>query len=338
MHLSRFITLGLCLVLAVGLSGCGKKKTVALPIAPSNALPTSPPMPNINPAAMAVSVNDHVITWGEVLGEMQRLHAAGVKATTVQQAADSLIMRYLLSQTADKSNLPIPPQEITAAMDNMRRQVPTNTTLEAVLRSNGLTEVTFRASLLNTLKVNHLLQQQTQKVTKATDGEINQFVKDNPNLLQVPETASMRIILVATQPADNAASRTTKKSRAEGIRKQLLAGADFAKLAATMSDDPSKTRGGQLPPLQRGVILDAKFETAAFGQKIGEISPVLETRFGFVVLQVQARTPAQTLKLDDLKVKDRVRELTTDRKRRQVLQAYANELRSKAKIVYAKTQ
>ena len=334
----RFITLGLCLMLAAGLSGCGKKKTTALPLSPSNAVPPGPPMPNINPTAMAVSVNGHVITWGEVLGEMQRLHAAGVKATTAQQAADSLIMRYLLSQTADKANLPIPPQEITTAMDNMRRQVPTNTTLEAVLRSNGLTEATFRASLLNTLKVNHLLQQKTEKVTKATDVEISQFVKDNPNLLQVPETASVRIILVATKPADTTASLATQKSRAEGIRKQLLAGADFAKLAATMSDDPSKTRGGQLPPLQRGVIPDALFETAAFGQKIGEISPVLDTHFGLVILQVQARTPAKTLKLDDVKVKDRVREVVTDRKRQQVLQTYANELRSKAKIVYAKTQ
>ncbi|TAN37530.1 MAG: hypothetical protein EPN23_05195 [Verrucomicrobia bacterium] len=331
---STAVLLCAALALAGGLSACGKKKSTPAPASGTSAVAQA--QSRINPQATAVTVDGHLITWGEVLNELQRLRSINTGSATVQQAADNLVLRQLLSQAAEQTKLTVLPQEIAARMDAMRRQVPTNTTLEAVLRSNGITEATFRASIINTLKIDQLLKQHTQKVATATDVEINQFLKDNPNLLHVPETVSVRTILVATQPTDDAATRATKKSRAESIRKQLLGGADFARFAATLSDDPSKIRGGQLPAIQRGVVPDQVFETAAFSQKVGELGPVLETRYGYVLLQVQKRTPGKVLKLGE--VKERVRTLVTDRKRQQVLQDYAKALRAKAKIVYAEAR
>ena len=132
-----------------------------------------------------------------------------------------------------------------------------------------------------------------------TDADLKQFVKENPTFLTVPENVLARTILVATVPSDDAAARKAKKAKAEGLRKQLLAGADFSKLAATMSDDPTRVRGGQLPALRRGQVTDTMFENAAFAQKEGEIGSIIETQYGFVILQVQKHTLANTLKLDD---------------------------------------
>lgn len=324
-----FVCLSLCLGLA--LSGCGKKKDAEPAPLPKLASQQAPAMPN--PSSTAVTVDGFVITWGHIIAEMQRLQQGSAQSVTAQQAADGLVVRRLLSLAAEQSKIVVPAQDIATAINNVRQQVPTNTTLEAVLRSNNVSEAEFRTSVITTLKVNRLLQQEVQKVAPATDADIKQFVKDNPSLLTVPENVTARTILVATLPSDDAAARKAKKTKAEGIRKQLLNGADFGKLAATMSDDPTRTRGGQLPALRRGQVTDKVFENAAFIQKEGEIGPIVETQYGFVILQVQKHVKAGTIKLDE--VKERVRSLVTDNKRQRVVQDFIGGLRAKAKIVYS---
>ena len=323
----------LALALALGLSACGKKKTDTPPGMAGQSAVTRP-----DPQSTAVTVDGYVITWGHIFAEMQRLQQAGSGAVTAQQAADALVVRHLLSVAADQAQIAVTAQDIATAINNVRSQVPTNTTLEAVLRNNNVTETEFRTSIVTTLKVNRLVQQQIQTVPVVTDADIKQFVKENPTLLSVPENVVARTILVAIVPSDDAAARKSKKAKAEGLRKQLLAGADFAKLAMTMSDDPTRTRGGQLPALRRGQVTDTMFEKAVFAQKEGEIGPVTETQYGFVILQVQKHPWPTTLKLEDIKVKERVRTLVTDAKRQRAMQDYIASLRAKAKIVFASTK
>ena len=322
------------LALALSLCACGKKKTETP--APLPGLTGQPATARPEPNATAVTVDGFVITWGHIFAEMQRLQQGGGGPATAQQAADGLVVRHLLSLAADQAKIAVSAQDIATAINNVRLQVPTNTTLETVLRNNNVSDTEFRNSIVTTLKVNRLVQQQVQTVPAVTDADLKQFVKENPTLLHIPESVNARAILVATPPTDNAAARKTKQSRAAGLRKQLLGGADFAKLAATASDDPSRLHGGELPPIQRGMMPDKVFETAAFSQKVGELGPVLDTRYGYVILQVQKRTPVKVIKLDD--VKEKVRAIVTERKYQRVLQDYLADLRAKAKIVYAETK
>jgi parvulin-like peptidyl-prolyl isomerase len=321
------------LALALGLSACGKKKTETPAPLPGLTGQAATARPDAN--ATAVTVDGFVITWGNIFAEMQRLQQAGGGAVTAQQAADGLIVRHLLSLAADQAKIAVSAQDIATAINNVRMQVPTNTTLEAVLNANHVSETEFRTSVVTTLKVNRLVQQQLLTVPAANDADIKQFVKEKPTLLNIPENVVARTILVATVPSDDAAARKAKRTKAEGLRKQLLAGADFGKLAATMSDDPTRVRGGQLPALRRGQVTDTMFENAAFTQKEGEIGPIIETQYGFVILQVEKHTLANTLKLEDAKVKERVREIATDAKRQRAMQEYLSALRAKAKIVFA---
>jgi parvulin-like peptidyl-prolyl isomerase len=324
----------IALALALGLCACGKKKTEAPPaLTPLPGTASQPAPVRPDPKATAVTVDSFVITWGNIYAEMQRLQQAGGGNITAQQAADGLVVRHLLGLAADQAKIVVPAQDIATAINNVRAQVPTNTTLETVLRNNNVSDTEFRNSIITTLKVNRLVQQQVLKVPAVTDADIKQFVKENPALLNVPENVLARTILVATVPSDDAAARKAKKVKAEGIRKQLLAGADFGKLAATLSDDPTRVRGGQLPALRRGQVTDSVFEKAAFSQKEGEIGPITETQYGYVILQVQKHTLAGTLKLDE--VKERVRALVTDTKHQQTVQDFVGTLRAKAKIVYS---
>ena len=85
-------------------------------------------------------------------------------------------------------------------------------------------------------------------------------------------------------------------AKAQEIRKQLAAGADFAKLAAAESDDDgSKSRGGELNFFKHGQMV-APFEQAAFSLKVGEISDPVKTQFGYHIIQVEARKTFEDVK------------------------------------------
>ncbi len=105
----------------------------------------------------------------------------------------------------------------------------------------------------------------------------------------MPERIAARHILVAWSGSEGADKRL-RRSRAEAwrrvleVRSQLADGADFAVLAQEYSDGPSGPRGGDLGPFPRGAMVPL-FERAAFSTATGEITDVVETAFGFHVIQ-----------------------------------------------------
>lgn len=128
-----------------------------------------------------------------------------------------------------------------------------------------------------------------------TDKEIAAFYKAKFNtLFSHPERVRAQHILIAVTPDASAKSRQEAKAKAENVLAQLKKGADFAKLAAQNSDDPgSRDHGGDLGFFQRGQMIKP-FEDAAFSLKPGQISGVVETRFGYHIIKVNEVTPART--------------------------------------------
>lgn len=80
------------------------------------------------------------------------------------------------------------------------------------------------------------------------------------------------------------------KAKAESLRAQLVAGADFAELAKKESDDKgSGANGGELGTFTHGRMVP-EFDQAAFAAKVGEITPVVKTNFGYHIIQVEEHT------------------------------------------------
>ncbi len=75
------------------------------------------------------------------------------------------------------------------------------------------------------------------------------------------------------------------------------------------------------------------FEDAAFSQKKGEIGPVVETDFGYHVIQVLEKNSPKTLKLD-AETKEKITAFLTQQKQQQAFDSLIKGLRDKARIVY----
>ncbi|MFC1462466.1 peptidylprolyl isomerase [Verrucomicrobiota bacterium] len=96
-----------------------------------------------------------------------------------------------------------------------------------------------------------------------------------------------RHILLATGNMTEA-RKARRREEAEEIRRELLNGANFAEMAKKRSDCPSKRKGGDLGTFRMGMMVP-DFEAAAFNQKENEIGPVVETKFGYHIIQVLER-------------------------------------------------
>jgi len=103
-------------------------------------------------------------------------------------------------------------------------------------------------------------------------------------------------VLMKVVPSMDEATKEKLYSRMEEIRKRALAGEDFAELARKYSDCPSKRNGGDLSYFERNGGMVEQFAKAAFALKVGEISPVVETRFGFHVIKVTDRKKGEDRK------------------------------------------
>ena len=89
--------------------------------------------------------------------------------------------------------------------------------------------------------------------------------------------------------AGDPADRQRAMELAEQIRQRLLDGESFSKLAKEYSNDPySSQRGGSLGWSQRGSFTD-KFEDYVWNGPVGEISPIVQTNFGYHIIMVMER-------------------------------------------------
>ncbi len=139
------------------------------------------------------------------------------------------------------------------------------------------------------------------KDVTVSDHDIKQFYEANKDKFKVPEEVRARHILVHVSHNATDEERKKAKEKIGELRERLIKGEDFAKLASEYSDDPgTKKRGGDTDYFARGKMVKP-FENAAFSLKPGEISDIVETKFGYHIIKVEDRREARTMSLDEAK-------------------------------------
>jgi peptidyl-prolyl cis-trans isomerase C len=128
------------------------------------------------------------------------------------------------------------------------------------------------------------LERVRASVPTPSDEEIADYFERNRERFVEAESVTASHILIGVGGQDSAERRAEKRALAESLRQRLLAGEEIAALAREHSTCPSKSKGGSLGTFGRGQMV-GPFEEAAFALRPGQISPVVETGFGYHVIQ-----------------------------------------------------
>jgi len=163
------------------------------------------------------------------------------------------------------------------------------------------------------------VMKEIEKKINVTDAEVKAYFEKNKAEFSEPESVKASHILVKVpQDADEKAWKDAE-AKIKDIKKKLDGGADFAKLAQEMSDDPgSKAKGGDLGFFSKGRMVP-EFEAAAFALKPGEVSQPVKTPFGYHLIKVVEKKDAHEKSFDE--VKDQVKQNLLNQKRREALDA-----------------
>ncbi len=152
-----------------------------------------------------------------------------------------------------------------------------------------------------------------------SDTDIKSYYEQNVNRYTVDEQRRASHILIAVKKEATEAERAVAKSKAQNLLQKLRKNpADFAKLAKENSQDPiSAEHGGDLDFFGKGMMVKP-FEAAAYALKQGEISDLVQSDFGFHIIQVTAVKAASVKSL--VEVKD---EIVAEIKKQQLAKKYS---------------
>lgn len=356
--MGRYVLIVMAFTLILGVTaGCGSKKEKAKtgkPVMASGPAETTAPvvaLPAVQPAVpekktddagIAVEVEGIKMTKGQLNAELTKRLAmlkGQIPADKLEQAKseirkslmDGFVHRTLLSREVAAKKITATDKEIAEVMEGMRSQLPPGMTMDTFLKKNQIDIAEMRDEIGMSIKVKKLVEQELGTRIKITDKEIADFYEKNKDQFKQPETVHARHILVTKVPEDTKKNLTDKKAKAEDLRQKLLGGADFADLAAKNSDCPSKQNGGDLGTFARGQMVKP-FENAAFSQEKNAIGPVVETDFGFHIIQVLDHQVSQVVKLDK-DMKQRIKAHLENQKRQGVFDGIVKRLKAAANIV-----
>ena len=151
---------------------------------------------------------------------------------------------------------------------------------------------------LNLMRENLVATAELKKIDSGitvTDAEVQKAYADGAK--QYEQVKARHILIApkgsaAAQPGKKELTDAEAKAKAEDLRKQIVGGASFDELAKKESDDVgSGARGGDLGSFSRGQMVP-EFEQAAFNAKVGDVTPVVKTQFGYHIIKVEAHDSA----------------------------------------------
>ncbi len=256
---------------------------------------------------IAAVVGDSIIALSQVQERIFQLQAGGTEVPPQGSAEflqlqrellDQMINEQLIVQAAVKdTTILVDDLEVEGLVaeeiDGRVAEFGTQQTFEDGLAAQGFTLSGYRDLLRGQVRQQRLYQQFMQKKSVGLstviveETEIQEFFDAQREAIgERPTTVVFAQIILVPTPSDSV--REAARAEANRVRQLAIDGGDFAELAKEHSQGPSGEAGGDLGWFRRGDMVQ-EFSDAAFGMAINEISPPVESSFGFHVIQVNRR-------------------------------------------------
>ncbi len=206
---------------------------------------------------------------------------------------EGLLINKLLVHKGEVDSTEVTDQEIEANVQYYLKQYERQYgSHEAIRQATGYTYDEMKDLFTKMMRERMLAERVRHELTnnvKITPYEVQQFFNKIPadSVPEIPET--IEVAEIVRKPQINDEERERVKLELNKLRERILNGDRFTTLATLYSEDPgSSSKGGELGFFTRGDMV-GEFEAAAFALKPGEVSPVIETQFGFHIIQLIER-------------------------------------------------
>lgn len=285
-----------------------------------------------------------------------------------KMALDKIESETLIKQEAVKLNIKVSEREIDNGINEVKSRFSVDLKGNRLneqqaekyffeeLKKQNIRYEDFRSKIKKDLMARKLIDQVLKpKITQPSQEEIKKFfdnlmlvinnstsslkaskeeIEDYTNIANkmkemFSERIRLRHILIKFQSSD-ILSKNKALEKVKSIRQRLIKGEDFEEVAEKESDDTeSAKRGGDIGYVIKG-MLPEELDRVAFSINPGDISDVIETTFGYHIIQVTEKKITQKIKFDA--VKDDIANIIMQQKFADELQKYVDELKKKAKI------
>jgi len=288
---------------------------------------------------VVAKVNGQTIKKQELIQGAQvvqmRLAQMGRPATPsaafYRQVLSELIAITLLQQDAKAQGVAATDAEVQHQIDGRMSAFPSKEAYEKALVQSGISEATLRQQARDQISVQKYVQTKLVQNVNVSEQAAREFYEKNKARMHSPERLHLRHILVKVDAKAPAAEKEKARQKADGLLKRVQAGEDFAQVVRESSDDTaSKPQGGDLGWLVKGQT-PPPFEKAAFAlTKPNELSGVVESPYGFHIIQLLERQQPGEVPFEQ--AKERITNMLKQRQAQQQVQARVAELRAKGKV------
>jgi peptidyl-prolyl cis-trans isomerase C len=284
-------------------------------------------------------VNGSVITQEDFDREMSRVqrqflnmgkHLNDSQMPKIKkEVLENLIGFELLYQESQKKAIKIDEATINEKVMTLKKRFPSEAEFKSALTKANLSEVTIKNQIARGLAIEQLIGTYVSKKAMVSGQEIKAFYESHPNLFKQPEQVRASHILIKVDPKANEVKRAEAHKKIKEIQQKLQKGEDFATLAKTLSEGPSKAKGGDLGYFSRGQMVKS-FEETAFALRPNEVSDIVETKFGYHLIKVIEKRPEGTTAFED--AKDKLGQYLKQQKFQKEVGIYVDTLKEKAKV------
>jgi len=241
-----------------------------------------------------------------------------------------LIDQSLLVQRGKDMGLSVEP-EVIKRLDSIRTEnkLASMEELEKAVTSQGLNYEDFKNNIRNSLLTQKVIGHEVGSHINISDDEVNKYYEAHKSEFIRPEQVALREIVVSTEGKKPEEMPDLKK-KAETALKRVQDGEDFGEIAKRLSDGGTKAQGGFLGVYKRGE-LSKELEDRVFKMKRNALTEVMETRQGYLVLQVLEHYDEGEQALD--KVRNEIMDKLYSARLEPAMREYLKTLREQSYVI-----
>lgn len=207
------------------------------------------------------------LPWQEILGEKE-------KTAFKKEILDEMIRDRLLLAQPEMQTMDVTQEELEMDLRQLESRFP-----------GGNIPPALRKKRLETLKIQNFIQKFSMEYHPSPE-EVEDYYRENRKEFDEPEQVRCRHLLTDSY------TKTLK------LRERIVAGEKFEALARQFSLSPDRKKGGDLGFFPKGTM-PHEFDLACFQLKVGELSPVMHSSFGFHLFQVLGQKEAKKPSLEE---------------------------------------